>query len=195
MLRFWLAACLLLGASVCASDSDAQPVRASRLTSVSPAHCVAALERRENPDLLRCPTPLRLAVTEAQTACRAAGGKLAGATEGDVWAIDVNADRRNEVLLALDGNVTCSDALQLFACGNLRCPRSLYELRDGMWTVVGSISAESPDQVTLGTTQSADGHRSLEVCERGRCSARAIYTWNGSRYEAVRNEMREGVAP
>jgi hypothetical protein len=189
----WRLLCLL-GASV-AYDSGAQPVRATRLTSVSPAHCVAALERGEGADLLRCPTPLRLAVAEAQAACREAGGELAGAAEGDVWAIDVNADRRNEVMFTLDGNVTCTDAWNLFECGDLRCPRSLYELRDGRWTVVGSISAESPEQVTLGTTQTADGHRSLEVCAHDRCSARSIYTWVGSRYEATGAEARDGVAP
>ena len=180
MLRYLLATALLVGAF----DGDAQPVRATRLTSVSPAHCVAALERGEGADLLRCPTPLRAAIAEAQTACREAGGKLVGATEGDVWAIDVNADRRNELMFALDGNVTCTEAWNLFACGTVRCPRSLYELRDGMWTVVGSISAESPEQVTLGTTQAADGHRSLEVCARARCAERSVYEWVGSRYEA-----------
>jgi hypothetical protein len=164
------------------------PVRATRMTSVSPAHCVAALERGEGADLLRCPTPLRLAIAEAQTACREAGGKLAGTAEGDVWAIDVNADRRNELMFALDGNVTCTSALTLFACGNLRCPRSLYELRNGTWTVVGSISAESPEQVTLGTTLAADGHRSLEVCAREGCRERWIYVWLGKAYDASRVE-------
>jgi hypothetical protein len=162
------------------------PVHATSLTSVSPAHCVTALERGEGADLLRCPAPLRLAITQAERACRDKGGKLAGAAEGDVWAIDVNADGRNELMFALDGNVTCTDPLTLFACGNVRCPRSLYELRDGAWTVVGSIAAESPEHVTLGTTQAADGHRSLEVCARERCSERSIYEWAGSRYEATR---------
>jgi len=178
-LRYLLATALLIGAF----DGNAQPVRATKLTSVSPAHCVAALERGEGADLLRCPTPLRLAVAEAQRACREAGGNLAGAVEGDVWAIDVNADRRNELVFALEGNVTCSDA-NLFSCGTVRCPRALYELRDGTWTVVGNISADSPEQVTLGTTQAADGHRSLEVCARDRCRERWIYQWVGSHYEA-----------
>lgn len=162
------------------------PVHATKLTSVSPAHCVAALERGETADLLRCPTPLRLAVAAAQRSCRDNGGTLKGAAEGDVWTTDVNGDRRNEYLFALDGNVTCADAWNLFACGTARCPRSLYELRDGKWLVVGSIAAESPQQVTLGTTQSADGHRSIEVCARERCAERTIYEWTGSRYDAAR---------
>lgn len=182
MLRL-LPALSMLAALVPAHAADA-PVHATRMTSVSPAHCVAALEHGEGADLLRCPTPLRLAIAKAQTACREAGGKLAGTAEGDVWAIDVNADRRNELMFALDGNVTCTDALTLFACGNLPCPRSLYELRDGVWTVVGDISAASPEQVTLGTTQASDGHRSLEVCARDRCTERSIYEWEGSRYQS-----------
>jgi hypothetical protein len=161
------------------------------MTSVSPAHCVAALERGEGADLLRCPTPLRQAVAEAQSACREAGGTLAGVAEGDVWAIDVNADRRNEVLFALEGNVTCSEAWNLFACGSRRCPRSLYELRDGMWAVVGSIAADAPEQITLGTAKAADGHRSLEVCTRERCSARSIYTWTGLRYEVAGDDASQ----
>jgi len=174
---------LSLFAATFPAFGDAEPVRATKLTSVSPAHCVAALERGEGADLLRCPTALRLAVADAQSACREAGGTLAGAAEGDVWVIDVNADRRNELMFALDGNVTCTDAWNLFSCGTVRCPRALYELRDGRWTVVGNISAESPEQVTLGTTQAADGHRSLEVCARDHCSERSIYQWVGSRYE------------
>ena len=180
-----LPALFLLAATVPAFGG-AQPVHATKMTSVSPAHCVAALERGEGADLLRCPTPLRLAVAEAQRACRDQGGKLAGAVEGDVWAIDVNADRRNEIMFALDGNVTCTDAWNLFSCGTLRCPRSLYELRDGTWTAVGDISAESPEQVTLGATQAADGHHALEVCARDRCSERSIYEWIGARYEVTR---------
>src|SRR6185503_15803157 len=91
------------------------PLHATKLTSVSPAHCVAAVERGEGADLLRCPTPLRLAIADAQVMCREAGGKLTGAAEGDVWVIDVNADRRNELMFALDGNVTCTEAWNLFA--------------------------------------------------------------------------------
>jgi hypothetical protein len=192
MLRFVLTTVLLLGASVCAHRSDAQPVRATRMTSVSPAHCVAALERGEGADLLRCPTPLRLAVAEARRACGEKGGTLTGVVEGDVWAIDVNADRRNELLFALDGNVACTEPWNLFACGTAWCPREIYELRDGMWTVVGNITADSPEEVTLGTRQSADGHRSLEVCANERCSERTIYEWIGSRYEVAGNEVREG---
>jgi len=188
-----LSASSLLALTFCAFG--AEPVHATKLTSVSPAHCVAALERGEGADLLRCPAPLRLAVADAQAACREAGGKLTGAAEGDVWAIDVNADRRNEVMFALAGNVTCVDAWKLFSCGDIRCPRELYELRAGKWTVVGSISADSPEQVTLGTTQAADGHRAIEVCERARCSERSIYEWVGSRYEITRADSREGVAP
>lgn len=192
MLRLLPAVSLL--AAIFPAFGNAQPVRATKLTSVSPAHCVAALERGEGADLLRCPTPLRLAVAEAQRACSEAGGKLAGAAEGDVWAIDVNADRRNELMFTLDDNVTCTDAWNLFSCGTMPCPRALYELRDGTWTVIGNISTESPEQVTLGTTQAADGHRSLEVCARDRCRERTIYQWVGSRYEAARAEAPEGVA-
>jgi hypothetical protein len=194
MSRFLPAAALLLGASVYAYDSGAQAVSATKLTSVSPAHCVAALERGEGADLVRCPAPLRLAVAEAQRACVDKGGKLTGAAEGDVWAIDVNSDGRNELLFAVDSNVTCSEAWNLFACGNLRCPRELYELLDGRWTVVGAIAADSPEQVTLGTTRAADGHRSIEVCVRDRCSERSTYQWTGSVYELTSAEAREDDA-
>lgn len=188
-----LSASSLLALTFCAFG--AEPVHATKLTSVSPAHCVAALERGEGADLLRCPAPLRLAVAEAQAACREAGGKLTGAAEGDVWAIDVNADRRKELMFALADNVTCADAWKLFSCGDIRCPRQLYELRAGKWTVVGAISAESPEQITLGTTQAADAHHTIEVCTRARCSERSIYEWNGSRYEQTRVESRQGLAP
>lgn len=182
MLRFLPAVALLAATLQAFGDT---PVHATKLTSVSPAHCVAALERRESADLLRCPTPLRLAVAEAERSCRDNGGTLTGAAEGDVWTVDVNGDRRNEYLFALDSNVTCA-ALNLFGCGSARCPRELYELRDGKWIVVGSIAAESPQQVTLGTTQASDGHRSLEVCAGERCAQRSIYEWTGTRYEPAR---------
>jgi len=190
MLRFLPATGLLLGASLWAHDSDAQAARAARMTSVSPAHCVAALERGEDPDPLRCPTALRLAVAEAQRSCADKGGQLTGVAEGDVWAIDVNADSRNELLFSLEGNVTCTEPWNLFACGTMRCPRNLYELRNGRWSVVGNIAADSPEQVRLGAAQAADGHRSLEVCARDRCSEPSIYEWVGSRYEATRVAAR-----
>jgi len=182
MLR--LVATVWLLAAALPAVGHAQPVRATKMTSVSPAHCVAALTRGEGADLLRCPTPLRLAVAEAERACVEKGGKLTGAVEGEVWAIDVNADRRNELMFSLDGNVTCTEPWNLFSCGAARCPRSLYELRDGTWTVVGSIAAASPEQITLASSKAADGHRSIEVCARDRCCERAVYEWTGSRYEA-----------
>ena len=191
MLRFLPAVALLAAALPAFGDT---PIRATKLTSVSPAHCVAALERNESADLLRCPTPLRLAVAAAERTCRDNGGTLTGSAEGDVWTVDVNGDRRNEYLFALNGNVTCA-ALNLFGCGTARCPRALYELRDGKWVVVGNIAADSPEQVALGTTQSADGHRSIEVCARERCAERSLYEWTGSRYEVRPAGARESAAP
>jgi hypothetical protein len=192
MLRYLPAVALLAATLQAFGDT---PVHATKSTSVSPAHCVAALARRESADLLRCPTPLRLAVAEAQRSCRDKGGTLTGTAEGEVWTIDVNGDRRNEYLFALDGNVACADAWNLFSCGTARCPRDLYELRSGMWIVVGSIAADSPQQVTLGATQSADGHRAIEVCARERCAERTIYEWTGSRYEVTPAGVRENAAP
>lgn len=173
-----------------AHEVEAQATRATPLTGVSPAHCVATLERREAPDPLRCPSALRTAIAEAQLTCREAGGTLTGAAEGDVWAIDVNGDGRSELAFELDGNVTCTDAWSIFACGSLGCPKTLYELRGGAWTVVGSIAAQWPAQVTLGTARSADGHRSLEVCPRDNCPERWIYEWQNERYDTTRGEVR-----
>lgn len=190
MLRNLLPTLLLLGALCSAADGDAQPARAARMTSVSPAHCVDALERGSSPDLLRCPTALRVAVEEAQATCREAGGKLTGVAKGDVWAIDVDDDGRSELAFALDGNLSCADAWSLFSCGSSECPKSLYELRDGAWTVVGSIFAESPEQVALGTARASDGHHALEVCPRDGCPERWVYEWQGTSYDATRANVR-----
>jgi hypothetical protein len=177
----------LLGAALLsAQPAEAQTTRAVLLTGVSPAHCIDALERREAPDPLRCPSALRDAIAEARTMCRDAGGELSGATEGTVWAIDVNDDGRSELAFELDGNVTCSEAWSLFSCGSLACPKALYELRNRSWTVVGNIPAESPEQLRLGSARSADGHRSIEVCAQEDCRERRIYEWQGERYEATR---------
>ena len=181
---------LLLGAMCLATEGDAQPARAARMTSVSPAHCVDALERETSPDLLRCPTALRIAVEEAQIACRDAGGKLVGVAEGDVWAIDVDDDGRSELAFALDGNLSCTDAWSLFSCGSSECPKSLYELRGGAWTVVGGIWADSPEQVALGTARASDGHHALEVCPRDGCPERWTYEWQGASYDATRANVR-----
>lgn len=190
MLRF-LPPTALLVAVLCAAKSNAQaPERATRLPSISPAHCVATLDRREQADALRCPTALRNAIIEARDVCRDAGGKLAGLPEGDVWAIDVNGDGRSELAFDLESNVSCTDAWSVFSCGSLGCPRALYELRAGAWSVVGGISAASPEQLSLGADRSADGHRALEVCSQDRCAERWTYDWQGKSYEVTHADVR-----
>jgi hypothetical protein len=184
--RLLLPTALFLGATFFAFDGTAQTVHAMKLTSVSPAHCVATLERGVPADPLRCPSALREAVVEARAMCREAGGTLTGAAEGNVWAIDVNGDGRNELAFSLADNLSCTGAYNLFACGSLTCPKSLYELREGAWKIVGSISAETPEQVTLGSAAAADGHRALEVCSQNRCGERRIYEWQGKSYEPTR---------
>ncbi len=187
--RNWLPL-LAAAALLTAFSSRAQTVRAVPLTSVSPAHCVDTLAQRAATDPLRCPAALRTAIVEAQTLCRDAGGTLAGAKEGDVWALDVNGDGRNELMFELDRNVACENAWSAFSCGSLGCPKTLYELRNGAWLAVGSISAEAPEQVTLAGAATADGHRTLEVCAKKDCIERWSYEWLGMRYEATRIEVR-----
>ena len=170
---------------------EAQPPQATALTGVAPAHCVTALERREAPDPLRCPAALHSAIAAAQAMCADAGGRLSGATEGKVWALDVDDDGRRELAFELDGNVTCADSWSLFSCGSMDCPKALYALRGGEWTVVGQISATWPEQVMLGTARSADGHRSLEVCPEEGCPERWIYEWRDESYAATRVEVRD----
>ena len=182
----WLAAATLLAAF----SSRAQTVRAVRLTSVSPAHCIDTLAQRAATDPLRCPAALRTAVVEAQTLCRNAGGTLTGAKEGDVWALDANGDERNELMFELDRNVTCEGAWSVFSCGSRGCPKTLYELREGEWVAVGRISVEAPEQVTLARTAASDGHRTIEVCAKDDCVERWTYEWLGSMYEATRIEVR-----
>jgi hypothetical protein len=173
-----------------AAESRAQSASATLMTGVSPAHCIASLERGVPPDLIRCPRALEEAVAEADALCREAGGELEGAAEGNVWALDVNDDGRSELAFELDGNVTCTDAWSLFSCGSLGCPKTLYALRAGAWTAVGSIFATWPEQLTLGAARSADGHRSLEVCAESDCPERWIYEWRGTRYDTTRAEIR-----
>lgn len=107
-----------------------------------------------------------------------------GAADGNVWAIDVNGDGRSELAFSLADNLSCTGAPVLFSCGSLRCPKALYELRDGSWKVVGRFSADTPEQVTLGSA-TADGHRSLVVCSQVRCADRRIYEWAGGGYNAA----------
>jgi hypothetical protein len=186
LVRLLLPAALFLGAALFAFDGAGQTVHATKLTSISPAHCVATLERGVPADPLRCPSALRESVVEAKAMCRQAGGTLTGAAEGNVWAIDVNGDGRDELAFSLADNVSCTGAPTLFSCGSLRCPKDLYELRDGSWKIVGSISAETPEQITLGSAAAADGHRALEVCSQNRCAERQIYEWRGKSYEPTR---------
>jgi hypothetical protein len=187
--RNWLPV-FAAAALLAAFSSRAQSVRAVPLTSVSPAHCVDTLAQRAATDPLRCPGALRTAVVEAQTLCRNAGGTLAGATEGDVWALDVNGDGRNELLFALDRNVSCEGAWSVFSCGSPGCPKMLYELRDGEWVAVGSIFVEAPEHVTLARAAMADGHRTIEACSSSDCIERWSYEWLGTMYEATRIEVR-----
>jgi hypothetical protein len=181
---------VLLSAVVLLPHGEAQSLRAVPLTSVSPAHCVDTLAERAATDPLRCPAALRTAVVEAQTLCRDAGGTLAGAKEGDVWALDANGDGRNELLFELDRNVTCEGAWSVFSCGSLGCPKTLYELRDGAWVAVGSLSVEAPEQITLARAAATDGHRTIEVCAKDECVERWSYEWLGMRYEPTRLEVR-----
>ena len=187
IVRLLLPAALFLGAASFALDGTAQTVHATRLTSISPAHCVATLERSVPADPLRCPSALREGIIEAKEMCRQAGGTLTGAAEGNVWAIDVNGDGRNELAFSLADNVSCTGAPTLFSCGALRCPKNLYELRDGAWKIVGSFSAETPEQVTLGPA-TADGHHSLVVCSQERCTEKVIYQWAAGGYNAGQAE-------
>jgi hypothetical protein len=160
------------------------------MTSVSPAHCVQALAAGTGADLIRCPTPLRNAVAEAAAACRGVDGTLGGEQEGNVWSIDVNGDGRQELAFELSGNVTCEGAYSLFSCGSLGCPKSLYELRDGRWAVIGGIAASAPEEIALGATAASDGHRALEVCAREGCAERWTYQWTGTTYDTTRLEVR-----
>jgi hypothetical protein len=189
ILRRGMSTALWIFAALLAIESRAQSATAIQMTGVSPAHCIAVLERGVVPDLIRCPRALQEAVAEADAQCREAGGTLEGVADGNVWALDVNDDGRSELAFELDGNVTCTDAWSLFSCGSLNCPKTLYELRDGAWTDVGSISAEWPEQVTLGTTRSVDGHRALEVCPEDACPERWIYEWQDGRYDTTRAEI------
>jgi hypothetical protein len=181
---------LLIVSALFAAESGAQSTNATRMTGVSPAHCIASLEREVLPDLIRCPRALQEAVAEADALCREARGTLEGAIDGNVWAIDVNDDGRSELAFELDGNVTCTDAWSLFSCGSLGCPKTLYELRAGAWTAIGDIFAAWPEQLTLGAARSADGHRSLEVCVESGCPERWTYEWQGTRYDTARVDVR-----
>jgi hypothetical protein len=172
------------------SGAAQAPLHPAPMTSVSPAHCVQALTSGGGADLIRCPTPLRAALAEAMQVCEEAEGTLAGAPEGNVWAIDVNGDGRQELAFELDGNVTCEGAYSIFSCGSLGCPKALYELRDGMWTVIGGIFAFAPEDVVLRRDASSDGHRALEVCRQESCRERWIYEWLGTTYDATRLEVR-----
>jgi hypothetical protein len=183
---------LLLGtlALLVAGSGAAQPVRATPMTSVSPAHCVQAIAARSGADLIRCPAPLRAAIEEAAISCREAGGALQGVPEGNVWSIDVNADGRQELAFDLESNVSCQGAWSLFSCGSLGCPKGLYELRGGTWTFVGSLAATAPERVALGRATAADGHRALEVCAEDDCAVRWTYEWLGTTYDVTRGEIR-----
>ena len=189
IVRLPLPAALFLGAAWFAFEATAQTVHATKLTSISPAHCVATLERGVPADPLRCPSALREAVVEAKDMCRQAGGTLAGAADGNVWAIDVNDDGRNELAFSLADNVSCTGVPTMFSCGTLRCPKSLYELRDGAWKVVGKFSAETPEQVTLGAA-TADGHHSLVVCSQDRCTQKVTHLYGGGGYYLAETETR-----
>jgi hypothetical protein len=181
---------VLLSAAATAGHSNAQAAQAVLLTSVSPAHCVASQRSRTAPDPLRCPGALRAALVEAETICREAGGTLAGADEGVVFAVDVNDDGRNELAFELDGNASCEGAWSVFSCGSLGCPKALYELRDGEWAVIGELSATAPEEVTLAAKAARNGYRTLEVCAQQDCTERWIHEWLGTTYDATRVEVR-----
>jgi hypothetical protein len=180
---------LLLIVLLPACDGDAQITHPTRLTAVSPAHCVAALEGNVTADPLRCPGALRAALAEAAATCKEAGGKLLGPAEGAVWAMDVNGDGRDEILFDLSENAGCQDAFSLFSCGSLGCPKNLYELRGGTWQTIASVSTYSPELIELGTP-GANGYRSLTVCGGEACHERSTSEWQGSVYESTRLEVR-----
>lgn len=183
---------LLLGplALLGAAFGEAQaPVHPTPMTSVSPAHCVQALQSGRGADLIRCPTPLREAIAEAMNTCKGAEGTLSGLPEGDVWAIDVDDDGRQELAFEVGANVACEGAYSIFSCGSLGCPRALYELRGGEWTVIGGLSAIAPEDVTLTGNAARDGHRAIEVCRQERCRERWTYEWLGTTYDATRLEV------
>jgi hypothetical protein len=178
-----------------ACDGDAQsaqptpPAHPKLLTGVSPAHCVDALEGGTTADPLRCPGALRMAVAEAATTCREAGGKIDGVAEGVVFAMDVNGDGRDELAFDLAENVGCQDAFSVFSCGSLGCPKNLYELRAGMWTTIASLSTYAPELIELGA-RAASGYRTLTVCALEECAERWTYEWQGSAYDSTRLEVR-----
>jgi hypothetical protein len=178
-----------IAALLAACDGEAQPTHAKLLTGVSPAHCVAALEGGTTVDPLRCPGALRLAVAEAATTCREAGGKIRGVDDGVVWAMDVNGDGRDELAFDLEENVGCQDAFSVFSCGSLGCPKGLYELRAGTWTTIASLSTSMPEQIELGA-RGANGYRTLTLCGLDECAERLTYEWQGSSYESTRLEVR-----
>jgi hypothetical protein len=185
--RVSLIAVLLVLLPAC--NGDAQPTHPTLLTGVSPAHCVAALDGGTTADPLRCPGVLRMAVAEAATTCREAGGKILGLAEGVVWAMDVNGDGRDELAFDVAENVGCQDAASIFSCGSLGCPKGLYELRAGTWTLIASLSTYMPEQVELGA-RAVSGYRTLTVCAGEECAERWTYEWQGSAYDSTRLEVR-----
>jgi hypothetical protein len=182
--------CLTAVAAVAAAcAADREPF--AETANLDMDACLAAIATGEDVNPADCPSFLMATALDASQLCRDVGGTIGAIEAADIWSIDVNGDDRPEHAFAIDDVVYCEGAASVFSCGSLGCPKGLYGERDGIWRLIGSLSAYARDDVGLADAVHEDGYRDLVVgCSTDENCVRWTYAWREGSYEADHADVR-----
>ncbi len=167
----------------CAADArlEASPPRV--VEGISVAACVEGVSDGAPVPRDRCPGFLVEFLESALEICRGAEGTLVPGPASRVWALDVDADGRDEFALEHEGAVGCDGAWSVFSCGSLGCPTVLYRERNGAWHGIAALPPGSPAAIEILPTGS-DGFRDLRVRRDGAefGGESSTFAWRGDAY-------------
>jgi hypothetical protein len=172
------------------SDAEATAAMAEQATgaavlnkNIDFAACVAEESSEPDATVAPCPTYVLQSLDYMVTECSRVGGALQPMEEAGVWSLDVDADRRPEVLVDLTQNFTCYGEPSVFSCGSLGCPYFIYSQRGDAWVELGAVNADDAPGIEVLPSETGTPATLRGGCMGARpCSELTYYTWKDSAY-------------
>lgn len=172
------------------SDAEATAAMAEQATgaavlnkNIDFAACVAEESSEPDATVAPCPTYVLQSLDYMVTECSRVGGALQPMEEAGVWSLDVDADRRSEVLVDLTQNFTCYGEPSVFSCGSLGCPYFIYSQRGDAWVELGAVNADDAPGIEVLPSETGTPATLRGGCMGARpCSELTYYTWKDSAY-------------